>query len=98
MKEWNIRCLKLHFLYSHFNFGVISNEPVERFHQRIFVLESRYLGQFNLNIIDDNCGLLQQETDPTSKRKNKWLNIFNSFLVIFPHYLNFPSTIYYYNI
>lgn len=69
--------LKMHFLHSHLDFfpsnmGAISDEHGERFHQDIAVMESRYQGRFNENMMGDYCWFLQRE-DSTSayKRKSK---------------------------
>ena len=52
--------LKMHFLHSHSDFfppnlGKVSNKQGERFHQDISVIEGRYQGRFNANIMGDFC-------------------------------------------
>ena len=52
--------LKMHLLHSHFDFfpnnlGHVSDEHGERFHQDIKVMESRYQGKFNPNMMGDYC-------------------------------------------
>lgn len=73
--------LKMHFLHSHLDFfpinlGDVSDEHGERFHQDIKVMESRYQGKFNPNMMGDYCWFLQRETDVTYKRKSKCLKHF----------------------
>ena len=60
--------LKMHFLHSHLDFfppnlGEVSDEHGERFHQDIKVMESRYQGKFNPNMMGDYCWFMQRETD-----------------------------------
>ena len=67
--------LKLHFLHSHLdyfpeNFGDYSAEQGERFHQDISEMESRYQGNWNVNIMEDFCWTLKREI-PRENRKRK---------------------------
>ena len=55
--------LKMHFLHLHLDFfppslGAISDEPGERFHQDITVMESRYQGRSDPNMMRDFCWFL----------------------------------------
>ena len=60
-KEMGFRMsLKIHFLHSHLdffpaNFGVISNEQGERFHQDIEAMDARYQGFWNEGRLADYC-------------------------------------------
>src|SRR5215470_1287932 len=68
--------LKMHFLHSHLDFfpsnlGAVSDEHGERFHQEIAVMESRYQGRFNPNMMGDYCWFLQRESNTAHKRKSK---------------------------
>ena len=52
--------LKLHFLHSHLKFfpenlGAVSHDNGERFHQDIALVETRYKGKSNANMIGDYC-------------------------------------------
>ena len=52
--------LKIHFLHSHLdffpaNFGVISDEQGERFHQDIEAMEASYQGFWNKGRLADYC-------------------------------------------
>jgi hypothetical protein len=66
--------LKSHFLNSHFdfpeNFGVVSEEQGERFHQNIKDMERRYQGRWNVNFMGDYCWPLHREI-PETLRKRK---------------------------
>ena len=73
--------LKIHFLHSHLDFfppnmGEVSDEHGERFHQDISVMETRYQGWFNPNMMGDYCWFLQRETSSAYKRKSKCLKHF----------------------
>ena len=66
--------LKMHFLHSHLDFfppnlGEVSDGHGKRFHQDISVMETRYQGRFNPNMIGDYCWFLQRETNSTHKSK-----------------------------
>ena len=55
--------LKMHFLHSHLDFffpnlGKVSNKQGERFNQDISVIEGRYQGRFDTNIMGDFCWYL----------------------------------------
>ena len=69
--------LKIHFLHSHLDFfpsnlGEVSDEPGERFHQDISVIEGRYQGRYDANMMGDFCWYLQRESKSLlHKRKAK---------------------------
>ena len=68
--------LKMHFLHAHLDFfpanlGDVSDEHGERFHQQISIMESRYQGNFNPNMMGDYCWFLQRESSSTYKRQIK---------------------------
>ena len=65
--------LKIHFMDSHVeyfpeNLGNYSQEQGERFHQDIKVMEQRYQGRWNENMMSDYCWMLQRDL-PQNKRK-----------------------------
>lgn len=73
--------LKIHFLHSHLSFfppnlGAVSDEQGERFHQEISVMESRYQGRFDSNMMGDFCWFLRRECDTNYKRKAPSTNYF----------------------
>ena len=64
--------LKMHFLHSHLDFfppslGKVSDKQGERFHQGTSVIEERYQGRFDSNMMRGFCWYLQRES--------KWLVI-----------------------
>ena len=67
--------LKMHFLHSHLDFfpsnlGEVSDEQGKRFHQDISVIEGRYQGRYDANMMGDYCWYLQRESKiSTYKRK-----------------------------
>jgi hypothetical protein len=73
--------LKIHFLHSHLDFfpsnlGDVSDEHGERFHQDISLMEKRYQGKYNPNMMGDYCWFLQRETSSQHKRQIKCLKHF----------------------
>ena len=59
--------LKLHFLSSHLDYfphncGDYSEEQGERFHQDIRVMEERYQGRWDINMLADYCWCLKRDT------------------------------------
>jgi hypothetical protein len=56
--------LKLHFLHSHFpqNFGSVSEENCERFHQDTREMEKRYEGGCTVNMMADYCWMLKKDS------------------------------------
>lgn len=70
--------IKLHFLHSHIDFfpenlGAVSEEQGERFHQDIKVMESRYQGRWDANMMADYCWMLKRD-EPDRKHKRKRFN------------------------
>ena len=65
--------LKMHFLHFHLDFFPPNLDEVsvqeERFHQDIFVIEGRYLGRFDTNMMGDFCWYLQRESKGSSYKK-----------------------------
>ena len=51
-------------------------EGLFRFHQDISVIESRYSGRFNPNMMGDYCWFLQCETDTEHARKSMCIMTF----------------------
>ncbi len=68
--------VKLHFLNSHLeyfpdNCGDFSEEQGERFHQDIRVIEERYQGRWDINMLADYCWCLKRDAPKTvHKRKS----------------------------
>ena len=68
--------LKMHFLHSHLDFfplnlGKVSDEQGERFHQDISVIEGRYQGCFDANMMGDFCWYLQRKSKGLSYKKSQ---------------------------
>ena len=68
--------LKMHFLRSHLDFfpanlRAVSDEHGKCFHQQISIMENRYQGNFNPNMMGDYCWFLQTETLSSFKRQKK---------------------------
>lgn len=60
--------LKLHFLHSHLDkfpdkLGDFSEEQGERFHQDMKVMETRYQGRWDKNMMADFCWMLKRDTE-----------------------------------
>lgn len=58
--------IKVHFLNSHLdrfpeNLGAVSDEQGERFHQDLMVMEERYQGRWDRNMMADYCWSIQRE-------------------------------------
>jgi len=67
--------LKIRFLHSHLdffpdNFGAVSDEQGERFHQDILKIEQRYKGRFGEYMMSDYCWFLQREDPSKHDRKS----------------------------
>ena len=67
---------KLHFLHSRLKFfpenlGAVSDEHGERFHQDIAVVETRYKGKSNANMMGDYCWFLQKQSETKYHRNAK---------------------------
>ena len=69
--------LKIHFLHQNLDFfldkmGAVLDEHGKRFHQEISLMEMRYKGRHNPNMMGDFCWFLHGETDVEQhKRKAK---------------------------
>lgn len=75
---------KLHLLDSHLdyfpaNLGAVSEEQGERFHQDISVIEKRYQGRYDVNMMADYCWLLDTEEYAIYKRKKAKAGFENEF-------------------
>ena len=69
---------KLHFMDFHVEYfpedlGDYSEEQGERFHQDIKVMEQRYQGRWDENIMADYCWILKRDL-PQNKRKSDMQN------------------------
>jgi hypothetical protein len=58
--------LKVHFLGSHLdffpeNFGAVSDEHGDRFHQDIYNMEKRYQDKWSLSMLADYCWTLKRD-------------------------------------
>jgi hypothetical protein len=68
--------IKMHFLSSHLDYfpencGDFSEEQGERFHQDIRVMEERYQGRWDVNMLADYCWCLKRDvSDVQHKRKS----------------------------
>jgi len=68
--------IKMHFLSSHLDYfpencGDVSEEQGERFHQDIRVMEERYQGRWDVNMLADYCWCLKRDvTDAKHRRKS----------------------------
>ena len=76
--------IKVHYLDSHLdrfpeNLGDLSEEQGERFHQDIKIIEERYQGKWNANMVTVYCWNLQRDNVSTShSRKSKKRTFSNS--------------------
>ena len=73
--------LKMHFLHSHLDFfppnlGAVSDKLGESFNQDISVMESRYQGRSDANMMGDFCCVLLRDCKRLSYKRN--LNAFNT--------------------
>lgn len=69
--------IKMHFLSSHLDYfpdncGELSEEQGERFHQDIRVMEERYQGRWDVNMLADYCWCLKRDV-PAAEHKRKSL-------------------------
>ena len=67
--------LKIHFIHSYLdffpeNFGEVSDEHGEHFHQDISAMEKRYQGKWNCAMLTDYCWTLARDP-PTMKYKRQ---------------------------
>ena len=75
--------VEVHFLNSHLeyfpeNLGALSKEQGERFHQDIKIMEKRYQGRWNINMIADYCWCLMrngENFEPLENLKSKSLSL-----------------------
>ena len=51
--------IKVHYFHSHL--GDVSEEQGERFHQNVKVMEERYQGRWNCNMMADYCWSLMRD-------------------------------------
>lgn len=69
--------IKVHYLHSHFeefpeNLGDVSKEQGERFHQDIKVMEERYQGRWDSNMMADYCwSLVRDNPEAVHQRSAK---------------------------
>ncbi|KDR12357.1 hypothetical protein L798_13781, partial [Zootermopsis nevadensis] len=57
---------KMHFLHSHLdffpsNFGAVSDEHGERFHQDISAMEQRYKSKWSAAMLADYCWMVKRD-------------------------------------
>lgn len=79
--------LKMHFLQSHLDFfppnlGDVSDEHGERFHQDISVMEIRYQGRFNPNMIVITAGSYNGRPIPHTSARASVSHTFEYFLTV----------------
>ena len=71
----------MHFLHSHLDFfppnlGKVSDEQGERFHQDISVIEGRYQGRFDANMMEISAGTYNVKAKARhTKKKSNAINI-----------------------
>ena len=69
--------VKMHFLHSHLDYfpdncSDYSEEHEERFHKDVYIIENRYQGKWNVNMMADYCwSLIRDEPIADHKRKAK---------------------------
>lgn len=73
--------LKVHFLNSHLDYfpdslGDVSEEQGERFHQDVKVMEKRYQGRWNTNMMGDYCWSLHREVQLAVHRRKCYTRSF----------------------
>lgn len=73
--------LKVHFLNSHLdyfpeNLGDVSEEQGERFHQDIKLMEKRYQGRWDINMMGDYCWSLHREAQHATHRRKSYTRSF----------------------
>ena len=66
--------IKMHFLSSHLDYfpengGDFSEEQGERFHQDIRVMEERYQGRWDVNMLADYCWCLKRDAPDVHHRR-----------------------------
>ena len=60
-----------HLDYFPSNLGDFSEEQGERFHQDISVMENRYQGRWDVNMMADFCWMLKRDTVSKSKKRKR---------------------------
>ncbi|UYV82800.1 hypothetical protein LAZ67_22000911 [Cordylochernes scorpioides] len=73
--------LKIHFLHSHLdffpdNFGAVSDEHGERFHQAISSMEKRYQGKWSPAMLADDCWALKRDLPQATYRRKSTVTAF----------------------
>lgn len=69
--------IKVHFLHSHLdkfpeNLGAVSDEQGERFHQDLMIMEERYQGRWDRNMMADYCWSIKRDCpELVHKRKSQ---------------------------
>ena len=79
--------IKVHYLHSHLdrfpeNLGDLSEEQGERFHQDIRIMEERYQGHWNANMMADYSEPIQARKSYKRKFFDKQMLFFLWFLLI----------------
>lgn len=69
--------IKLHFLHSHLpnfpeNLGDVSDEQGERFHQDLKVMEERYQGRWDVNMMADYCWSIKRNCPQTEHSRKSY--------------------------
>ena len=67
--------VKIHYLHSHIsdfsdNIGDVSEEQGERFHQDIKVMEQRYQGRWDSNMMADYCWNLMRDVPQAEHQRS----------------------------
>ena len=73
--------VKMHFLRSQLDYfpqncGDLSEEQGERFHQDIRVMEVRYQGRWDVNVLADYCWCLKRDVVDTQHRRKSLKRLF----------------------
>jgi len=73
--------VKIHFLESHLdflpqNFGEVSDELGERFHQDIMAMETRYQSKWTSSVLADYCWTLKRDVPEAKYRRKSSVSIF----------------------
>ena len=68
--------IKMHYLFSHLDFfppnlGAVSRKHGERFHQDIMVMEKRYQGRWDENMMGDYVWNIIRDSPNEYKRKSR---------------------------
>ena len=78
---------KMHFLNSHLDYfpkncGDYSEEQGERFHRDIRMMEERYQGRWDINMLADYCWCLKRDIPILQKQQHKRKALKRSFINI----------------